>query len=379
MTTVINNFVTIRKNRGDVLESSVARSVIEAIRGILNEYNYLGVKDAAELISQHMTDYNDPHQDANYLFWKIAEQVYDIYTNMTATPISLNDFKTNLVPSIAYPELLRRIALNRYLYNKIKNLDGSVNSNISVTLPSEYSASYIFDNAVPVLIGDGITNETDFIRLGYLGNTYPANIIYNANNLIDEVSDSELMFSTSSTSPYQTMSDVGNGYSVDTHITLPLSLNVQIMGTPTVSTPIVTLSGPTDTLSVVLNPNRTINVLHNGNVINSGLIISDSGSLSLIISRQGDLQILSSNSGLDGFIMYTSIFSHLVLFTSLTLNVGLESLFGNSFGIRSISLHKGITSTREFQDSVGTFTINGFVFTMNNTTSISVPSIINYN
>ena len=65
MTSVLSNFLTIRRTRGDVLDPVSFRTAVDMIRGIMKKYNYAELTTDYQSFLAHIINYNDPHHDLN--------------------------------------------------------------------------------------------------------------------------------------------------------------------------------------------------------------------------------------------------------------------------------------------------------------------------
>lgn len=343
MTSALRNFVTIRKTRGDVLNPTVFRTVVEMIRGILKKYDYSGLNDWYQTFQTHLTDYEDPHHDTTFDFTpEIIQRIYGIYTRMSESPLEFADFGNELIPDLAFLELLRRIVLNRYLYNQVKSPTGSVPSTANATLSRDWAGINPTGLQTTLSFGNNLASESDFINLGWNGNTAPLPVIFTGDTFGNTDADLPVIFATYSESPYLSTADLGSGYPIAIQsASNDISIELQLVLTPLTTTPIFTMRNGTDILMIAMTPTRAFQITLNGVLVSPAAIASDDGRLIIAISRSGKLVIQTMVSGVPISEIYTVTFTSQAIFTSGQIGVRMENLVQPVFGLRSLVLFTG--------------------------------------
>jgi hypothetical protein len=329
------------------------------IRGILKDYDFPGVIKAYSDFVAHVANTDDPHEegislDTVSLFQEIANDVFTIYQSMLPSPLSLNDFNSNIVPTLNYPELIRRICLNHTLYNAIKNEDGSVNSSVSVTLSDEYG--WAASNAGPVTITfvNPITDETDFIRAGWNGGSSPYPVIFTAENLIQCIPDLRVVFSTSSCCPLYDPTSVGGVFTTDVSAGREATIVLEVVNTPTVQTTLLELISGIDTLSVIMNTDKTITVVCDGITLTSSNMLCSDGKILVSILDNGQILMSTSNNGTFVTQFHTW---HFIMKTRWTKVSSLPTFEDPttpiSFGLRSATVYDGAVDFSQLRYFLG--------------------------
>jgi hypothetical protein len=339
MTASLKNFVTINKNRGDLLTPESFQSINEMILGMYENNHYRSIKDEYSLFANHVLDFNDPHHTAEYFNSNdVVERVYTLYTNMTLTPLSFNDFYNYIYNTIGYLELVRRIVLNRFIYLKVKNTDGSVPTNVSVYLSRQYTSN---PGIVSLTFPSGINNEIDFVRQSIGTNSLPIPVVRNADDLTPSLPNIPVLYTNSSsggdykTDPYDIV--------INTDPNLVVSCNV--VGLPSGETTLFILarymSPSNDLINVILTPAGKIKIIRNGVLINSSDINCSDGKLVMSLKTRGEINLITSNNGT---LTLTTLYIYLeqtATINAFNVQAPLENIFNNGFGIRSITLYKG--------------------------------------
>ena len=343
MTTVLKNFVTIKKTRDDVLSPTEYRTIVEMIKGISKKYGYTNLIKDYEKFVNHIEDLNDPHHDSEINFIdEIIQKTHAIYVNMTGSPYNLDDFTTNIACNIEFIELLRRIFLNRYLYDQVKLPNGSVPTSATVSLSKEWGINSFPNTPVTLTFGSGISSEIDFIRLGWNANTSPIAVIFNAVNLYKADVSLFPVFEVFSEMEAISQSDIF------TPITVPLDLvsndltvKLHVVGSTTSVVSLFSLNNGFDNFDISLNLNQHVLVKLNNNIlIQTTNPISD-GKIVFSMNRTGVVYLQTIQGGID--ITQSSIFS----FTNDNpvsigvIGINYENVALPGFGLRSLSIHLG--------------------------------------
>lgn len=343
MTSILNNFVAFRKRRGDILDPTSFRTVVEMINGILKKYNFDGFNESYQQFIAHLLDYDDPHHftDNDFLD-EIIERTHGIYTKMLPSPLSLEDFKTTIVPTIAFLELIRRIVLNYYLYTQIKNIDGSVPSTVSVILTRDWNHTPSVQSPVTLSFGSVLADEDAFIRKGWNGNSSPVPAIFTALDLDTEVPLSVPMFHSSKASPHflATGSDVNYPVSIFGSSN-DLTISFQVKSAPTVKTSLLTLNNGTDVFTIAMNPDRSLELRLGTTIIVASLPCNE-GSAVISLTRDGIVTARPRHNGVFGTNQYAVDFSTVAVFISATIGLGLENLFTQDFSFSNVSICKDV-------------------------------------
>lgn len=341
--TILTNFVTIRKTRGDILKPAEFRSFVEMIRGVTDKYDFSKLIADYRMFLTHVANFNDPHHDDRYNFLpEIVQKTYTIYANMLRVPLSFADFQTQIVPSLDFLELIRRIVLNHYLYNQVKNPDGTVPASASATLSDDWGITGLNPGPVTLNFGSVLADEVAFIQLGWGANTTPIPVIFNAVTLHKNAVYLPIIFETSSVSPYLSWSDMGMGYP----ITLPIASNdmtisLWVIGTPTSNKTILTLMNSNDTLIVKMDATKKVSLTYNGSVVLQSTGSSLDGKINLVLTNQGYLSLTLNQSGVSTS-QNTTIADQDGPFNAGIIGVGPESLNGNTvFGFRTLTFYQG--------------------------------------
>lgn len=347
MTTILKNFVTVRKTRGDILNPAEYRSIVELIRGILKRYDFTGLNNDYLKLLAHIVNYTNPHEDDSSDFFEvIVEKTYAIYVNMLHSPLSLAQFKTDIVPTIGFIELIRRILLNRYLYDSIKNPNGSVPQTASVRLTNDWIDGV---QATPRTLSFGSTSlltEVDFIRLGWNGNSTPFPVIFNASFLTKSSKWLPLLFCTSSSAQFLTHTDLGSGFSTPLSLTSKeMTINLWVIGTPSVATPIFSIGNSFDTLRVIVNPDRKIVVSLNNVTLIQTAVGSDDGKIQITVDDSGRIYLKTTQEGNEFSQTGSAVFTNTVGFTSCAVTIPYENLITPVFGLRTLYIYSGISDS----------------------------------
>lgn len=341
MVAVLADFVTIRKTRGDVLRPAEFRSIVEMIRGILTQYDYSGFNEAYQDFLKHLEDYDDPHHVTNTSFAaEIIERTHAIYTKMTASPLSLEDFQEQVVPTLGFVELIRRIVLNRYLYDQVKNTDGSVPANATVYINNDWGHNIAPNTPVTLSFGSVLADETAFLAKGWTTNTTPIPVVFNANNLDVEIPHREVVFHTSSTSPYYAIDDTGSGYPISLFgSSNDFCIDIVTIGSPISKIALFTMLNGTNIFTISMNTNNSVELKFDSLVIADSLPCND-GKIYVTMSRNGTISVRVSNNSIWTTNSYQLTFSNVGAFITGIVGSQLESLFGGRFGIRELTIYK---------------------------------------
>lgn len=343
MTSLINNFVAFRKNKGDVLDRTSFRTVVEMVNGIIERYDYEGFNAAYQSFLNHLLNYNDPHHVTETSFLaEIIARTYVIYTKMTPTPVSEAMFNSDIVPSVEFLELIRRIVLNRYLYDKVKNNDGSVPETKTVSLSRDWGHTVSGSQEVTLSFGSGIANEDDFITRGWNGNTTPVQAIFTAEDIDLSIPRGAPIFHTSKSSPHFLISDDAVPYMVTLFgSSNDLILQVRMSGSPVLTASVVALMNGTDTFTVTMSSSRSVQLLLNGTPLGSEVACSD-GAFVLRMSHKGLITLLTQNDSIFTSTTYNADFSSVDTFISGTIYQPLERDFVTGFAIQELTICKDI-------------------------------------
>lgn len=341
MSGIIQNFVTIRRTRGDILSPAEYRSIVEMIRGILSRYNSSGFNDAYKDFLEHLVNYNDPHNVVGPSFIaEIIDRTYSIYVKMTGQPVTHAAFVSDIAPTLGFIELVRRIVLNRIVYRQVKNPDGSVPATASVYLGPAWGRNISATTPYQISFGRALTNEDAFLWQGWSTNTTPIPVVFNANNLSPtEVSDEISVFHSSRETPY-TPPTVSAGGVYDAPLSLMsnnISLDVQVRSSPSATTSVLALKNSANTLLVQMTATRAIRLQFNGTVFADNIACAD-GVFGISIQANGSITLSVNNNGIVSVTSYTRNFTGVSVFNTLALSIPTERPFTTVFSYNNITL-----------------------------------------
>ena len=337
MPSVLSNFVALRKNRGDILDPVTRRTALEMIQGILNRYNFDEFNNSYESFVNHLLDYDDPHHVTDTSFFNdVIEATYAIYVKMTNSPLDEVSFRSEIVNSARFLELIRRIVLNRYLYNLVKNPDGSVPQSATVILNRDWPFFSVDYAPVTITFGSGIVDEDAFIALGIGANTGPAPIIFNADGLMVEYASVAPMVHISPQTPWFSSILSPGEYFVDLHLSSnDFVMTMEVDNTPAVKTAIASLLNGTDTFTVSVNPDRSVDLELNGTPLSPSRPCSQ-GAFQIEFSRDGTIELITWNNG--SFVTTTVSVSPLDVFLSGRVSLPVTPQFSTTFGFRKLTI-----------------------------------------
>lgn len=349
MTSNLTNFVAIRQTKGDILSPAEYRSIVELIRGLLDRYNFTDLTSGYAQLLAHIADHHNPHHDGNAdLFNVIVERTYAIYAIMTAHPLNLADFKTRIVPTMQFFELLRRIVLNRYLYDQIKTTNGSVPATVTVFLTSDWLGPGNARN-VTLSFGGPLASESDFIKLGWGANTTPVPAIFDATFLSTDGIELPVVLETAADVVYQMIDVTGTGIP----FTFPLASNditirLTVVGPlPTAMTTIFSFRNNdtvSDIFQINMGPDGILYVVLNDVVIlQTPAAISD-GRIALEISSHGFATLTTNVAGRSNAQSQGFTFNSLTTFSTGLLKIPYEDFFTSTFSLRNLVIYRGYIS-----------------------------------
>lgn len=335
----LNNFVTVRQTRGDVLNPKQFRSIVEAIQAILDKYDFTELSANYKKLLRHLSDFNDPHQDRKISFFNdIIEDLYVFYTHMTSSPLGLTHFKIQLSQDFNLIELFRRILLNRFIYDQVKNSDGSVPVSATVNLSDDYGF-----NLPPTLVltfPPNLQNEWDFIEQGWKDNTSPYPVIQNATTLGTRSRKLPIIFeSTSHASYFSSASEALLPFVVQT-ASNDLTLTCQIKGRPDSPVTLISFNCTSQTLKLNYSPLGEVSVVLNNQLLYQTESGAD-GHVQLTIDKQGKLLLVTSIEGQIRLAPIQSSFGTNAVISTATLGIPFHNLLNSSFGFLSVVIYSG--------------------------------------
>lgn len=344
MVSVVKNFVTVRKTRGDVLRAEEYRSIVEMIKGILKNHKFLELSENYKAFVAHVNDFNNPHRNSNVTYFdEIVKRTYDIYVTMVDEPLSFEDFVTQIVPSVGFIELTRRIVLNRYLYNQVKRWDGSVPESSFVSLSDDWGTQETKMSPFQISLAGGASSEQEFIRLGLEDNTTPIKTILTARNLTLSQKLLPVIFETSSAIPFWIDNSKPYIYPL-TLLNNDLTLKFMAVGTPNVTTSVVTLSNANSFIKIIMRENRTLDVLFNGISIASIDQAIDEAEVEFTVSNVGFFTLQATVLGEPVISVGIIDLFDTGRFTQLLVGVPSENRINDTFGLRYLSLFAGLVN-----------------------------------
>jgi hypothetical protein len=344
MTTTLKNFVTVRKTRGDVMSPAEYRTIVESIRAIVKKYNFAGLSRDYRALLAHLINFDNPHQDdlINFLE-EIIVKTYAIYINMTPTPLTIAEFREQIVPNMSFIELIRRIVMNRYLYDQVKTENGNVPSGANVYVSDDWQTG-ITAGTMFVGFGNNVIDEVAFLRLGWNANTTPIPLIFNAIDLYIPSNDLPIVYDTTSDTRDLTDQQITANAPVELFVgSNNLTVQFHVLNAPPSAKTVFTLRNSVDTISVRIDTNKSISVIQNGiPLITTQPDLSD-GKVSLLISADQKMALRIERLGKLTVLSREFTFNRHVPFTTIAIGVGYESLIAGSFGLRSLAVLHGLS------------------------------------
>lgn len=346
MVSTVQNFVTVRKTRGDILSPEEFRSIVEMIKGITEKYKFDDLKKNYNLLRDHIVNFNNPHQDESPDFYdEIVQKVYDIYIHMTPEPYTLVEFKTNIVSSTDFIELIRRIIMNRYLYEAVRQINGIVYRYTRVNIADDWETNNSADNDLMIDFGSDIKTERDFVRYGWSTNTSPIPLIYNASDLGKKKPVLSVVFETSSITPLhsQTAEDISNYFPIDI-ASNDFTVSYKLTGSPTADTTLLYLTNGVDTFRIALTSTKYLSVVFNNTAIIAVTSPLNSGRFEFTLSRNGLVYLKIYHA--DRVISRNTIvtLTSRALFDMVKLGIQTENLIPpptNPLAIRELVIYSG--------------------------------------
>jgi len=341
MSSVLNNIVTVRKTRGDVLNPAQFRSIYEMITGILAKYDFAGFNTVYKELLAHLVNYDDPHDVTSTSFYpEVLERIYTIYSQMTPTPLSYTDFQADLITTPAFFELIRRIVLNHYLYTRIKNPDGSVNASVSMILNEDWGHSVYPNVPVTINFGRKLADETAFINLGITTNTAPIPVVFNALDLTIDTTEYVPFFHTSRASPTYGIGGTTSGTMVSLfEASNDFVMDLKTKGVPSTTTTVLTMTNGTNVLTLSYSPAGALSLKLDANALFTNVACTD-GKSHLKLTKAGQFTLLTSANSIITTSTVTLDLSTIRPFTIMQLMTPVESPFDILFSVRSLTLSK---------------------------------------
>jgi hypothetical protein len=263
---------------------------------------------------------------------------------MTATPLSEDDFKEIILPTTSFLELIKRIVLNRFLYNQIKNDDGSVDATVTAYINQDWGHNVSPDTAVTLTFASALTDEDAFIGTGWTTNTTPIPVVFNATDLSLPVVERSIVFHTSRSSPYF-VSGSDSSYTVSLFgTTNDFVIRLTTQGNPATKTSMFSLTNGTNTFSINMSADHTVSLKLDSTVIVDDVACGD-GEILLEMSRDGDLSLTTSNNSILTTTDYTADFSDVDAFISGTVGIPLNDYFASDFGIHELTVFRDTPTT----------------------------------
>lgn len=345
MVSTIEKFVTVRKTRGDVLRPEEYRSVVDMIRGVLKNYKFLELVRNHKALKDHIADRNNPHHNPNITYFdEIVESTYAIYVQMTDEPVSLAEFKTDIVPSASFIELVRRIVLNRYLYNQVKRWDGSVLKSNEAVLGNDWDTDASRTSPVLIDFNETIVDENAFRQSNAQGEGN--RFVLNAQSLTTARTLLPVIFETSSTVPYM-------GNPADNSVTLPLVSNdltvkMLLIDAPTSETTFLSLTNSVDTFVFKMRPDRTVSVLFNDETIIELTNGIDEHEIEFSVNSAGLYTLQTQSYGNPLISVGGVTFRTDVKLTQCVVGTEVESLVNRTFSHRYLTIFSGTLNAFDY-------------------------------
>lgn len=378
MTSIVKNFVTIKQKEPDVLSRVAYRSTVEALIPLINDFQKFN--SVSDKFINHLTDTDDPHDEGKALFVEIIGRVYEIYVKMTLSPVSFNDFKTDILPTLNFVELIRRVTINRYLYNQVKALDGSVGTAANAVIGKDWDVS--LSPMIPTTVDFPLAtaNENEFIETSTQSLSNGHNRVYDANFDVYAPSG-DILFQTSSTLPY--LNGVSDDY-VSTYYYLTTEVNeflnteeneffiseaknyitsdilqanrhfikhyfdginirIETVYNPIVDTDIISIGNANGNITLRKNADSTLDLYVNSVRVSSESITSNDNVVWLSFKTDDNISVVTQN---DTFTYTGGIISVPVLqlpISYLSILVTLENLSSDrdNFGLRDVAVREG--------------------------------------
>jgi hypothetical protein len=346
MSSIISNFVTVQKKTLDVLPAPQYRSTIEAIQALLKHYKFKEFKDNYTELLRHIVNYSTPHhEDKINFFDEIVSRVYNIYINMLSTPLSLDDFKTTIVPTPAFVELIRRIVLNRYLYDQVKLPSGKVTTTAAAYLNDEWGLASK-SGLINLSFGENINSEVDFIKLGWNGNTTPIATIFSAESLLPTIKKLPVFFETSSASPSFESGGTAKGFSFPLDgLSNDFTVDLKVRGYPFVTTTLLTLRNQYDVFTLDMDNKGFVTLYLDGVVQCKTLNPVVSGNIQLSVTGRGYVFLNSLSPILVAKQKSPFWVLREASLTTCEIGIEYENLFKLGFGLRELTFYSGYSET----------------------------------
>lgn len=325
MTAIIDNFVALRKSTGDVLKPTEYETICAMIQTMIIDYTAFNT--AVTDMQSHVVNYNDPHDDAASLYSDVIQHIYNIYVEMSPSPLTLSQFTTTIVPSVQFIELVRRIMLNRYLFDQLVVSPNTVKAYSNALLTPDWGYFNIPQAYTSEHFDTDVIGETAFIAQGVV-NDYKSNInVFNSNFLNSDIDDRTVIFYTSSSNPRFVASGPSVGYNQNiSPVTNDISIYLRTVFLPTTTTTIFQLTSAAATFTLTMTNTGMLNAYVNGTILNSVPIAYGDGRIFISIGKSQTLQINTSNGSFHAnysALVYQFLTGRI---TSFTTTVPLEDL-----------------------------------------------------
>jgi len=295
-----------------------------------------------------LLDFNDPHNVTDVGFLEeIIEYIYSVYINMTPTPLSEEDFRILIVPNISFIELMKRAFLNKWLYLKIRNIDGSIPQEFTIKLSEDWSFNTDPNEEVTYTFPIALTDEISFIRSGWNNVTTPRATVFNALDLTSEFDRYDTVFHTCVSSPYETVTGSAFGYPVTiTGSSNDFMIKVSTNKAPSQTTTLISLLNVNNTLTVRMTSTSAITVMLETTTIFNNVICNDCKFI-LTVNKNGLFQLITSNNGAYTTTSNTINLTSVGILTTALIGIPLMNNFDGSFGAKEISVVKPFATVGE--------------------------------
>lgn len=337
---VIDGFTMVRRTTGDILNPTQYRTILEMVRGIISKYNLTQINASYVAFLDHIVNYNDPHEvtQGGYSA-EILDRLYATYTNMTTSPLSRDDFDTEIVPTLSMLELIRRVALNQILYDSVKNADGSVDQATTVTLGKDWG--FAIPRQVTLTLPYAAVDEAAFVAFGRAGTATPAGIIASANDLTPVVPERVCVFHTSLTSPYFAIDTDHAPYAIALDIASnDLTIELETRGAPLLRTEVLRFTGVGNTLSIYRGTSGVVEVVYNNQTVLS-VTADDTGVCSFSITRAGVVTIDTPT----GPVSQTLSPIPIPVFSALQIGIDLWEIGSTAFSLAEATIYRDGSAT----------------------------------
>jgi hypothetical protein len=297
MSTILKDWVAVNNNHGDLLKPETYTDVVTILSDVHEKHNSFKVK--ASLFTDHGVDYDDPHKDSASVTNLVLDKVYGTYNQMVTTPVSRITYDTTVGSGYLLLEVLRRVQLNRMLYNSVTNANGLVPRNIYPSVSIDYRHCDNPERNESLVVGTWLVTEQELYRLPFSTTLTDKRYIQHCDDVLP-LEQWNAIFSTSSTSPFMIPGDLSMGFTTQIEGSLDrLSVDLTYIGYPPERSTIVTFSNGTRTIDIGVDQDRKLSILFDGSEqTDPDGVFTNDGRLVLELTPDGTLTYTVINEGI---------------------------------------------------------------------------------